>query len=178
VDPLAHQQGVNALFYRDLCPDQRAAIPTQLTQVANGLRRDVDGHHAVAPQGFGEAPRIQPVGFRRIAGLQRRFSRIHDYDGEHLSGDLIDETPRWPRGFDDHATTPRTASHDLRVVRFYAGRPEGIMKTFPLRGIKDTPPYLHDGRCPTLEDSVGFNLVLGTNLTGDEKDLVAYLRGL
>jgi cytochrome c peroxidase len=25
------------------------------------------------------------------------------------------------------------------------GRPEGIMKTFPLRGIKDTPPYLHDG---------------------------------
>jgi len=30
------------------------------------------------------------------------------------------------------------------------------MKTFPLRGIKDTPPYLHDGRCPTLEDSVGF----------------------
>jgi hypothetical protein len=35
-----------------------------------------------------------------------------------------------------------------------------------------------DGRWPTLEDSVGFNLVLGTNLTGDEKDLVAYLRGL
>jgi len=30
------------------------------------------------------------------------------------------------------------------------------MKTFPLRGIKDTPPYLHDGRCATLEDSVGF----------------------
>ena len=53
------------------------------------------------------------------------------------------------------------------------------MKTFPLRGIKDTPPYLHDGRCPMLEDSVGFNLVLGTNLTGDEKkDLVADLRGL
>jgi hypothetical protein len=22
------------------------------------------------------------------------------------------------------------------------------MKTFPLRGIKDTPPYLHDGCCP------------------------------
>ena len=22
------------------------------------------------------------------------------------------------------------------------------MKTFPLRGIKNTPPYLHDGRCP------------------------------
>ncbi|HZS40403.1 MAG TPA: cytochrome B6 [Polyangia bacterium] len=72
------------------------------------------------------------------------------------------------------------ASHDLRVERFYAGRAEGIMKTFPLRGIKDTPPYLHDGRCPTLEDSVEFfNLVLGTTLTADEKkDLVAYLRVL
>ena len=35
-----------------------------------------------------------------------------------------------------------------------------------------------DGRCPTLEDSVGFNLGLGTNLTGDEKDVVAYLREL
>ena len=70
------------------------------------------------------------------------------------------------------------ASPDLRVERFYAGAPRSIMKTFPLRGIKDTPPYLHDGRCPTLEDSVGFNLVLGTNLTDDEKDLVAYLRGL
>jgi len=35
------------------------------------------------------------------------------------------------------------------------------MKTFPLRGIKDTPPYLQDGRRPTLGDSVGFNLALG-----------------
>jgi cytochrome c peroxidase len=71
-------------------------------------------------------------------------------------------------------------SHDLRVERLYAGRAEGIMKTFPLRGIKDTPPYLHDGRCPTLEDSVEFfNLVLETNLTADEKkDLVTYLRAL
>lgn len=71
-------------------------------------------------------------------------------------------------------------SHDLRVERFYAGRAEGIIKTFPLRGIKDTPPYLHDGRLPTLEDSVElFNIVLGTNLTGEEKkDVVAYLRAL
>jgi cytochrome c peroxidase len=53
------------------------------------------------------------------------------------------------------------------------------MKTVLLRRIRDTPPYLHDGRCPMLEDSVGFNLVLGTNPTGDEKkDLVADLRGL
>jgi cytochrome c peroxidase len=67
--------------------------------------------------------------------------------------------------------------HDLRVERFYSGRPEGPIKTFPLRGIKDTPPYLHDGRCPTLHDTVEFfNLVLQLGLTSREKeDLVAYL---
>ena len=67
--------------------------------------------------------------------------------------------------------------HDLRVERFYAGRPEGPIKTFPLRGIKDSPPYLHDGRCPTLHDAVEFfNLVLELKLAKAEKeDLVAYL---
>lgn len=71
-------------------------------------------------------------------------------------------------------------SHDLQIERFYAGRAEGIFKTFSLRGIKDSPPYLHDGRLLTLEDTVEFfNLVLGTKLTAQEKqDLVAYLRVL
>lgn len=67
--------------------------------------------------------------------------------------------------------------HDLQVERFYVGRPEGPIKTFPLRGIKDTPPYLHDGRCPTLADTVEFfNLVLELHLNEQEKqDLVAYM---
>ena len=54
---------------------------------------------------------------------------------------------------------------------------DGPIKTFTLRGIKDTPPYLHDGRLMTLADTVEFfNLVLGTKLTAEEKDsLVAYL---
>jgi cytochrome c peroxidase len=67
--------------------------------------------------------------------------------------------------------------HDLQVERFYKGRPEGPIKTFPLRGIKDSPPYLHDGRCPTLHDTVEFfNLILELNLTAQEKqDLVAFL---
>ena len=69
------------------------------------------------------------------------------------------------------------ALHDLQVERFYVGRPEGPIKTFPLRGIKDSPPYLHDGRCPTLDDAVEFfDLVLELGLTAQEKDdLVAYL---
>jgi len=69
------------------------------------------------------------------------------------------------------------AMHDLQVERFYVGRPEGPIKTFPLRAIKDSPPYLHDGRAPTLADTIEFfNLVLALDLDSREKeDLVAYL---
>ncbi len=78
--------------------------------------------------------------------------------------------------------------HNLRVERFYEPRlingrmasADGPIKTFSLRGIKDSPPYLHDDRLLTLEDAVEFfNLVLGTKLTSEEKeDLVAFLRCL
>jgi cytochrome c peroxidase len=78
--------------------------------------------------------------------------------------------------------------HNLRVERFYKevminGRKasaDGPIKTFPLRGIKDSPPYLHDDRLLTLEDTVEFfTLVLGLKLTDPEKkDLVAFLRTL
>jgi cytochrome c peroxidase len=68
--------------------------------------------------------------------------------------------------------------HDLKVERFSNEAPLGPMKTFTLRGIKDSPPYLHDGRCLTLEDTVEFfNLVLGLQLSADEKrDLVGFLK--
>ena len=58
--------------------------------------------------------------------------------------------------------------------------PRGRSRRFPLRGIRDSPPYLHDGRLLTLEDSVEFfNSILETQLTAEEKeDLVAYLRVL
>ena len=75
--------------------------------------------------------------------------------------------------------------HDLQTGRFFEPRTiashtavtDGAIKTFPLRGIKDSPPYLHDGRLLTLDDTVEFfNLVLGVKLTGAEKqDLVAFL---
>lgn len=78
--------------------------------------------------------------------------------------------------------------HNLKVERFFKPRmingryaaQDGPIKTFPLRGIKDTPPYLHDGRLMTLEDTVEFfNLVLDTKLNKQEKeDLVAFLRQL
>jgi len=78
--------------------------------------------------------------------------------------------------------------HDLRAERFYEPRlingilasADGPIKTMLLRGIKDSPPYLHDGRLLTLEDTIEFfNLVLGTKLTEHEKaDLLAFLYAL
>ncbi|MBA2543333.1 MAG: cytochrome B6 [Deltaproteobacteria bacterium] len=76
-------------------------------------------------------------------------------------------------------------SHDLQLERFFTERVindmvvngDGSIKTFPLRGIKDSPPYLHDGRLLTLGDTIEFfNLVLELRLSQDEKaDLLAYL---
>ncbi|RYD14636.1 MAG: cytochrome B6 [Lysobacteraceae bacterium] len=78
--------------------------------------------------------------------------------------------------------------HNLKTERFFEpqmvnGRmasADGPIKTFPLRGIKDSPPYLHDDRLLTLEDTVEFfNLVLETKLSAEEKkDLVAFMRAL
>jgi len=78
--------------------------------------------------------------------------------------------------------------HDLQVERFYkpqtinglVATKQGPIKTFPLRGIKESPPYFHDGRLLTLEDVVEFfNIVLEVKLTKEEKsDLVAFLRVL
>lgn len=75
--------------------------------------------------------------------------------------------------------------HDLMVERFYAQRSingivatdDGPIKTFTLRGIKDSPPYFHDGRLLTLEDTIEFfNLILQTRLNESEKaDLLAFL---
>ena len=78
--------------------------------------------------------------------------------------------------------------HNLKTERFFKpqmvnGRMaamDGPIKTFVLRGIKESPPYLHDERLLTLEDTVEFfNLVQGLKLTDQEKkDLVAFMRAL
>jgi cytochrome c peroxidase len=79
-------------------------------------------------------------------------------------------------------------AHDLKLERFFNPRQingtmafaEGRIKTFPLRGIKDSPPYLHDGRLLTLGDTVEFfNLILETHLSTEEKaDLVSFMKTL
>jgi cytochrome c peroxidase len=78
--------------------------------------------------------------------------------------------------------------HDLKTERFYKPQTvndhmmvgDGSIKTFVLRGIKDSPPYLHDGRLLTLDDTVEFfNLVTGVKLSDQEKkDLAAFMLAL
>jgi cytochrome c peroxidase len=78
--------------------------------------------------------------------------------------------------------------HNLQAERFYKpvminnmmAADDGPIKTFTLRGIKATPPYMHDGRLLTLDDTVEyFNLILHTQLNSQEKkDLVEFLRAL
>jgi len=78
--------------------------------------------------------------------------------------------------------------HNLRAERFFKpqmvnGRmasSDGPIKTFVLRGIKESPPYMHDGRLLTLEDTVEFfNQILETKLSEQEKqDLTAFMRCL
>lgn len=78
--------------------------------------------------------------------------------------------------------------HDLELQEFYEAEmvnghydhAAGPIKTTTLRGIKDSPPYLHDGRLITLDDTVEFfNLALQLKLADEEKQaLVAFMRCL
>lgn len=75
--------------------------------------------------------------------------------------------------------------HDLQLERFFepatingiVSDAEGPIKTFTLRGLKDSPPYFHDGRLLTIDDTIEFfNLILETRLSEAEKrDLRAFL---
>jgi cytochrome c peroxidase len=127
---------------------------------------------------FPPAPKLSVLG-----RLDRRRASPEEIRGEELFfGKANCSVCHTPPYYTDNLM------HDLRVERFYKPRMEGGMmitaqgpiKTFPLRGIKDSPPYLHDGRLLTLEDTVEFfNLVLELNLAPTEKsDLVAFLRAL
>lgn len=117
---------------------------------------------------FPPAPKLDPATGR----LDRSKASGNEIRGEELFfGKAQCSNCHVPPFYLDHAY------HDLRVERFTKEPGDGPIKTFTLRGIKDSPPYLHDGRCLTLDDTVEFfNLVLGLKLAEDEKrDLTAFL---
>jgi len=126
---------------------------------------------------FPPAPKLDPFG--RLDPAKA--------NGQELAGERV----FFGKGRCAECHMPQTSftdnnMHDLKLERFYQpGQtvndlvmlPDGPIKTFTLRGIKDSPPYLHDGRLMTLADTVEFfNLVLGIKLTQHEKEaLVAYM---
>ncbi len=119
---------------------------------------------------FPPAPKLDPMTGR----LDRGKATALEAKGEDLFfGKAKCAACHHPPAFTDHQM------HDLHLERFGATA-DGPIKTFVLRGIKDSPPYFHDGRLPTLEDTVEFfNVVGGLKLDQDEKKaLTAFLRAL
>jgi cytochrome c peroxidase len=119
---------------------------------------------------FPPAPKLDPMTGR----LDRTRADQQEIAGEELFfGKARCAACHQPPAYTDHMM------HDLFLERFGA-EADGPIKSFVLRGIKDSPPYFHDGRLLTLEDTVEFfNLVGGLKLNREEKAaLVAFMRAL
>lgn len=119
---------------------------------------------------FPPAPKLDPMTGR----LDRARASQQEIAGEELFfGKARCVSCHQPPAYTDHML------HDLFLERFGA-EADGPIKSFALRGIKDSPPYLHDGRLLTLEDTVEFfNVVAGLQLNREEKSaLVAFMRAL
>jgi cytochrome c peroxidase len=119
---------------------------------------------------FPPAPKLDPMTGR----LDRTKATPLESKGEDLFfGKAKCAACHLPPSYTDHQM------HDLHLERFGAAA-DGAIKTFVLRGIKDSPPYFHDGRLPTLEDTVEFfNVIGGLKLDQEEKKaLTAFLRAL
>jgi hypothetical protein len=119
---------------------------------------------------FPPAPHLDPMTGR----LDRTKATPLEIKGEELFfGKAQCAGCHQPPSYTDHHM------HDLHLERFGA-KADGPIKSFVLRGIKDSPPYFHDGRLPTIEDTVEFfNVVGGLQLQQNEKSaLAAFLRAL
>jgi cytochrome c peroxidase len=126
---------------------------------------------------FPPAPKLDPLG-----RLDPAKATQHELEGEKL---FLGKA-RCAECHNPLTSFTDNMMHDLKLERFYqpgqtvngmVELPDGPIKTFTLRGIKDSPPYMHDGRLLTRADTVAFfNLVLGLKLNQQEKDdLVAYM---
>ncbi len=119
---------------------------------------------------FPPAAKLDPMTGR----LNRKKATEQEIQGEDLFfGKARCAACHQPPAYTDHMM------HDLKLERFGA-EADGPIKTFVLRGIKDSPPYFHDGRLPTVEDTVEFfNVVGGLHLSREEKAaLAAFMRAL
>jgi cytochrome c peroxidase len=166
--------------------EQRAAYfdgdPVLATKKGvNPLDRGLQVHHMAEFQkilDFPPAPKLDAYGMLDPALASDAELRGQElFFGKARCGDC-----HTGHDYTDHSM------HDLQLERFYEPRmingmmadADGPIKTFTLRGIKESPPYFHDGRLLTLEDTIEFfNLVLELDLTRAEKaDLLAFMQAL
>jgi cytochrome c peroxidase len=168
--------------------EQRAAYfdGDQVSASAKGinpLERGSQVHFMAEVQAFLDFPPAPGLGWDGKLDSKKFAADSAEMKGQNLFfGKARCSTCHTPPFYTDNLM------HNLKVERFYktqtinglVATAQGPIKTFPLRGIKESPPYLHDGRLLTLEDTVEFfNLVLEARLSGDEKkQLVAFLRQL
>jgi len=144
-----------------------------------------DGDHVIAAKkGLNPLNRINQVdlmaefqeelGFRRHRSWTCSASSIRARPRLPSCGGRTSSSARDNAGLPCRPYYTDNLMHDLKTERFF--KPEmingmyavgdGAIKTFPLRGIKNSPPYMHDGRLLTLDDTVEFfNLVLARNWT-------------
>ena len=78
---------------------------------------------------------------------------------QHSTDNTLGGSSMFPDSVRDYMYKPRIINGRMAAV-------DGPIKTFPLRGIKDSPPYLHDRRLLTLEDTVGLGTTAGTTTGG------------
>ena len=122
------------------------------------------------------------MAFRRRQLLERKFGP----DSPEMRGQALFTGKAQCAACHPVPDSTDNSMHDLKVERFDGTRTinglvatrQGPIKTFTLRGLKESVPSFHDGRLLTLEDAVKFfNLFWETRLTAAEKvDLVASLR--
>lgn len=121
-----------------------------------------------------DTPSLRGVNIQRLFGSQRALKTVEDFtefeqraayfDGIQAdAGEMRDQEVFFGKGQCAVCHTPPyytdNLMHNLQTERFFQeitfnGRTasaDGPIKTFPLRGIKDSPPYLHDGRLLTME---------------------------
>ncbi len=154
----------------------------------NGRR--VPGHQPireVVPVGRRAYAIKSCVSFGLVGIANRRVPHsvpvIREGGGRSVAPTLGTQVAPWPAGSRTARATCRCGwSIGTRVRRTPCRsiKGDGPIKTFTLRGIKDSPPYNHDGRLLTLEDTVEFfNLVLQLRLDAEEKEaLTAFMRCL
>ena len=111
--------------------------------------------------------RMIKSGEARLISLQGRRARpLGAHDSPRLSGRPKEHLGKHLPSRPSNDGSRRRGSVMLKAECFYKphmfngvmASADGPIKTFPLRGIKDSPPYLHDGRLLTLEDTVEFFL--------------------